>query len=272
MPAHIGKVAACLITRDRADLVTRAIASVQDHVDGVFVYDTGSTDDTVERLSVMEDVAVERGEWRDDFSWARNMSFEMPGDEYEWLVWLDDDDVLVGETTIRDQVARLGDRIDVFAALYEMGPGLSGERERVIRRDLGLLWEGVVHEQIPLPDAAAFYYIPPDELRWVHASHAKTDPDRNYRLLMSEISADRHAARSSSPRTLYYAAIETAYRWMESRDPALIDEVRSFFRDSLKGQPVPRPIPGGWLPFPDRVVHSLPGPICQLFRRASGAA
>jgi glycosyltransferase involved in cell wall biosynthesis len=273
MPVHGPRVAACLITRDRADVVTGAVASVRDHVDRVFVYDTGSTDDTVARLSAMENVEVEQGEWRDDFSWARNRSFEMPGEEYGWVAWLDDDDVLEGTTTIRQLVAALEDQVDVLVARYDVGPGLLSNRERVLRRSLGLVWEGAVHERILPGPSATVHYIPPHELRWVHEKHRRTrDANRNLKLLLREISADRDAARPSAPRTLYYAAVETAYRWTQSRDPALLDDMRSFLRDSLRAQPEPKPFPGGWVPLHENVVQALPGTIRQLFRRASGVA
>jgi hypothetical protein len=46
-------------------------------------------------------ISVERGEWRDDFAWAREQSFAMCSDDVDWLLWLDDDDLLAGAANLR---------------------------------------------------------------------------------------------------------------------------------------------------------------------------
>ena len=114
-------IACCMITRDRAELALRAIESVRLHVDHVFVYDTGSVDDTVERLAQLNGVTVERGEWREDFSAARNAAFAMPGPEYDWLTWMDDDDVLEGPATLHEIVAETAPTIGMLSAVLESG-------------------------------------------------------------------------------------------------------------------------------------------------------
>jgi glycosyltransferase involved in cell wall biosynthesis len=60
-------IAACLIVKDGAATIVRAIESVRPHVDEVCVYDTGSTDGTLELLTALAAqpglaVVVERGE------------------------------------------------------------------------------------------------------------------------------------------------------------------------------------------------------------------
>ncbi len=44
---------ACMIVRNAEDTIERAIASIRPHVDGVFIFDTGSTDDTPEILEAL---------------------------------------------------------------------------------------------------------------------------------------------------------------------------------------------------------------------------
>src|SRR5947208_827532 len=128
------KIAACLIVKDSAATIEKCLNSIRPFVDEINVYDTGSTDDTVEKLEnavdnwmtvcskcgdqrksltfsrdgdprdnlpktcVREDIdcdgdlapiplapiRVKKGEWRDDFSWARQQSFDMASDDVDW--------------------------------------------------------------------------------------------------------------------------------------------------------------------------------------------
>src|SRR5581483_9659542 len=104
------KIAACLIVRDSAETIEPCLARIRPFVDEIYVYDTGSTDQTLEIIERMnEDTEVEVegpdgeptslplapirvtvGEWRDDFSWAREQSFQMVSDDVTHLLWLDD--------------------------------------------------------------------------------------------------------------------------------------------------------------------------------------
>src|SRR4051794_22987680 len=89
------RIALAMITKDSAAVIDRCLDSVVPHVDEVRVYDTGSRDETVERVEARagagEPLAVERGEWRDDFAWARARSFELVSSGIDWILWLDDD-------------------------------------------------------------------------------------------------------------------------------------------------------------------------------------
>lgn len=116
---------AFMIVKNEAGRVERAIASVAGLVDEVVVYDTGSTDDTVERARAAGAV-VQLGYWDDDFSRARNESIAMA--RSEWVMVLDADEELVATpdeiaevrsmlTTLEpDQMVKVGARnvIDEF--------------------------------------------------------------------------------------------------------------------------------------------------------------
>ena len=121
------------------------------------MYDTGSEDGTVEHLEA-RGVTVRRGEWRDDFAWARERSFELVSPETAWVPWLDDDDELIGGEHLREFVAAAEPAHDGFALLYEYTRNEHGNtvvqlwRERVVRREGALRWHGAVHEALRRDD------------------------------------------------------------------------------------------------------------------------
>src|SRR5438477_616466 len=104
-------ISAVMLARDRARTIGLAVKSIRPYVDEVVVYDTGSTDGTVEivrRIAgtpgapvVVHEAGAELrpalfpdGGMR-DMAYARNLSFELAS--HEWIVWMDsDDEALVG--------------------------------------------------------------------------------------------------------------------------------------------------------------------------------
>lgn len=80
-----------MIVRNEAAHIERALASVLRHVDDALVLDTGSTDDTVAR-ALAAGARVERFDWVDDFSAARNAALSAAG--ADWHVVLDADEWL----------------------------------------------------------------------------------------------------------------------------------------------------------------------------------
>lgn len=149
-------ISLCIITKDRIETIQACIESVRPFVTEVNVYDTGSTDGTLELLDRLASEAgtpvhVERGEWRDDFAWARNQSFAMASPEIPWWMWLDSDDVLLRGDLLLETVAEM-ERKNAPGALiaYDyMGSGDASEFQSFFRvaRAHSASWRGIVHEQ-----------------------------------------------------------------------------------------------------------------------------
>lgn len=205
---HPPKIAACLITKDSAETIERAIDSIRPFVDEICVYDTGSTDETVELLEGLNDdvlyispegvfrrpiemssedlesgfqtvplapIRVERGEWRGDFAWAREQSYAMVSDDVEWTLWLDDDDEVVGAQHFRMLAAQAPPDLDGYIFMYDYARDEHGQcvcqlwRERLMRRSAGYRWLNPVHEvQVPPDRPAVLANIPPEQVRYVH--------------------------------------------------------------------------------------------------------
>lgn len=187
-------IAASLITKDRAALLARAIDSVRPLVDRTFVYDTGSSDDTVEMLETLDGVNLERGLWHDDFGAARNAALDMVGEDYEWVVWLDDDDVFVGANRLRAYIAEIDESRDglfltyVVQSSHEENFTTVRLDHRVFRRARGWRWQGHYSEALSLGREAQMRIVP-RELCWVEHRPARLHKSGHYLDLLRRVRA-----------------------------------------------------------------------------------
>lgn len=88
-------ISLCMIVKNEERFLPECLSSVKDVVDEICVYDTGSTDRTVE-IAREFGAKVELGEWRNDFSWARNQSLKMA--TLRWTLVLDADEEIMPES------------------------------------------------------------------------------------------------------------------------------------------------------------------------------
>lgn len=231
-------IAACMIVKDGAGSIERAILSVRPFVDEVCVFDTGSTDGTLELLDVLAStpgapIRVQRGEWRDSFGWARERSFEMASST--WLLHLDADDVLershlLGATVARAAAAGADGIVGQY--VYRVRPDGSMELAaalRIVRRAAGYRWVGRCHEELTPPAGVrpVEMIANPWGVRWVHRRSDAGEGGhlaRNARLLRLEVdepdarpAAWWHLARSIGGRESF----ECARRYLELTDGEL---------------------------------------------------
>jgi hypothetical protein len=143
-------VSVVLIVKDEERVLASCLESVT-WADQVVVYDTGSTDRTVEIARQFADVVVE-GYWDDDFGAARNRAAEHATGE--WIFSIDADEVFDGDPRqLRRRLAAAPAAIDVFAVLVQdAAPSVfdsidSSVGGRLFRRATGC-WKGELHEQI----------------------------------------------------------------------------------------------------------------------------
>lgn len=249
-------IGACLITKDSEATLEAALARVRPFVDHVYVYDTGSTDGTLDllaRLAAQESIVVEnetgrvlapdelatqepgepcpttivplapitveRGEWRDDFAWARERSFDLAraSGDHGWLLWLDDDDEIVGGEHLRTLAARAHPTVDGFVFLYEYAHDERGQcvcqlwRERLTRADRGFYWANPVHEVLVIDGRVPTLELVPAEVaRYIHRRPAgRYAPTRNLEILRAAEARATDAGEQPDPRTLAYLGTET---------------------------------------------------------------
>ncbi len=97
------KVAACIISGDNYDKieVAKLLQSLEGNVHEIFVNYNGKKKTEQEFLAEWQaltslKVNVKKHKWEYDFSLARNQSFDMvPKENFDWLLWIDTDDILV---------------------------------------------------------------------------------------------------------------------------------------------------------------------------------
>ncbi len=192
------KVSACLITKDEEDNIATCLASLDEFVDEVVVYDTGSTDATV-RIARELGATVIDGYWDDDFSRARNAALEhCSGD---WIAWLDAD-----ETLVCDNVAELltvlehaDPNVDGFSVPINnltgvgVGSGFVHSACRLFRR-ARCEWTGRLHEQVAgRGDHRGIQQVPLDKARILHTGYldetmrTRNKTERNLRVAQAEV-------------------------------------------------------------------------------------
>ena len=192
-------IAACLIVRNGAETIGRCLASVRPHVDEVCIFLAGEsidgTPEILERLAAEPGAPIrsERGGWNDDYSEARNRSFEMASADF--LIWLDDDEILEGGDYLRGLLdASLPDavyvrRVDVWQrelVQFQM-------RLRIVRASLGVRWKFPIHEELgSLPADARRSVADPGLVRVVHHPLRTPDRHRHRRLVEQHAGAFRH--------------------------------------------------------------------------------
>lgn len=141
-------LAASLIVRDEAENLPAALASLATLVDSVHVhvYDTGSTDDTVQIARDLGAV-VTTGGWADDFAAARNEG--LAGWSAQWVLMLDADERVVADgPALRTalEVAR-ADALSV-AEDHQVGTATFGQRRVRLFRPQRCHWAGALHENL----------------------------------------------------------------------------------------------------------------------------
>lgn len=246
------KIAACLILKDSEATIEKCLAAIRPHVDGVFVYDTGSTDGTLEKLAELNEqqtllrnqatgevlgspssyageiaeeiqsvplapIHITRGEWRKDFSWARQQNWDTVPEEYDWLLWLDDDDIIVGAEQLRGMTYTAPPAIDGYVFYYDYARDEAGNcvcqlwRERLVRRASGFRWQGAVHEVLVPEDGhpPQFVTIPPNLCHYLHERPSdRFEPGRNLEILEATAKKEEEEHGAPLPRTLAYIGTE----------------------------------------------------------------
>lgn len=190
-------LSACLIVKDEQDRLATCLASLDGLVDEIVVYDTGSTDGTVD-LARAAGATVVEGYWDDDFSRARNAA--LAACSGQWVLHLDADEQSQGDhaavradlsaRTTEDVIPVTIDNVDDHDVV-----AFSHDAIRLFRRLRGH-WEGRLHEQVA-PRAGAALRDPRSRspLRIRHDGYAEAamlergKADRNVRLAEGDLAA-----------------------------------------------------------------------------------
>jgi len=248
------KIAVAMISKGVGQEVPnlkRCLQSIAPHVDKVFVTLTSPTNMTSDAQRMLKefDVHITHGDFRLEiggeivdwvkeflkyepamkvgskiflFDEARNFAFAQVPEEYDWILWIDTDDVFLNADKLRS-VAELGQREKIeafyfdylYQAVLEELPGLPPEkwrirnvviqhlRERMIRNTGKFKWIAPIHEtlieQTPTNKSdnydCAVLHLATEEDR--AASLTRNLPNLEYAI---------YTTKGKDPRHLYYLA------------------------------------------------------------------
>ena len=210
------KIAVGMIVKDdtEAVILRRALKSVYKYVDGIFITGTKEPQKEIKKVCKEFNANWNYFKWNKDFSAARNYSFNVITKDYEWIFWMDTDDIVVGAENFQKSIAVAEkNNIKAIFARYlyqvEVDENLNVKqvliehlRERIIRNDGTYKWVAPIHEtlieQVPsgkadTQDFMVVHLITPEEMMnslW-----------RNVEILENEVMAN-----PADPRPIYYLA------------------------------------------------------------------
>ena len=197
----------CMIVKNEEEVLGRCLDSVKDIFDEIIIVDTGSSDRTKE-IAVGYTNKIYDFEWIEDFSAARNYSFEKATKDYQ--MWLDADDII---TEIdKNKILKLKQELDSSVNMVMMkyntsfdingNPTFSYYRERIFQRSMNYRWSGAIHEVIP-PYGNIIY----SDAAVSHKKLRRNDPERNLRIFEKLI----FDGKTLEPRQQFYYARELYY-------------------------------------------------------------
>jgi len=192
-------ISLCMIVKNEEETIERVLESIKDAMDEIIIVDTGSTDNTKE-IAKKYTQKIYDYEWTDNFSDARNYSFEMATSDY--IMWLDADDIVPKDTLHRIMKLKQNMSADTYMLKYSISNDPNNTfvyyRERILRNCTEAKWHGVVHECI-----TPFGKIEWLDIKIEHKKIKTGDKNRNlkiYRKILKQ--------RVLEPREQYYYSRE----------------------------------------------------------------
>jgi tetratricopeptide (TPR) repeat protein len=157
------RISLCMIVKNEEEHLARCLRSAKELVDQIIVVDTGSADRTVE-IAESFGAEVYHHAWEGDFSKARNIS--MGYADCDWILIMDADEELeIKDIPIIRHAVQEADFKVIAISVYNY----SAQKElytsflpsnRLVRRDAGGYYEGIVHNQLRIPDDDGSLRIP----------------------------------------------------------------------------------------------------------------
>lgn len=233
MAARTPSLSLCLIVRDEAALIEDCIASAAGLIDELIVVDTGSVDDTVERVRALG-AKVIHFEWIDDFAAARNVSLDAATGTF--VLVLDADERLqdgaadvIQALMSQDEPSTPTVYLPLISNVDRAGNPMGADHmPRLWRRRPELRFSGRIHEELGA-DLPHLRRVIDDRFRILHLGY---DPElakhrgkraRNVALLEREL-----AARPDDPRVWFYLAKE---RYAAGEDQAAFEGFERVTKD-----------------------------------------
>ncbi|PQQ47700.1 tetratricopeptide repeat-containing glycosyltransferase family 2 protein [Bacillus thuringiensis] len=220
----------CMIVKDEERTLEKCLESIKGIPDEIIIVDTGSIDRT-KKIARTWTQKIFDFEWNDNFSDARNFSFNQASMDY--ILWLDADDILLPEDyqKLLRLKQELHEEYDVVSMIYHAGFDQYNNvltsilRNRIVKREKNFKWCGVVHEDLDINNTYNTYESN------IVVTHTKGPTDeissRNLKIYEKfyKNNADKmnlqdmfHYARELHSHKQYRQAIEFYSKCLESKE------------------------------------------------------
>lgn len=208
-----------MIVKDNgeAPMLRRALDSIREHVDGLFITSTGEQCDEIKKITEEYKGVYSYFKWTKRFDEARNFNISQIPKEYIYFLWIDCDDVFQNADQIRSLVrdAYLYNQSAVFMDyLYMVDLDEHGnireiviehKRERIIKNDGTFKWVGKLHETLIEQHSENVTKVYRPEVKVVHLTtmdRADANIERNVEILEQTVKDENR----KDPRTVMYLA------------------------------------------------------------------
>lgn len=137
---------------EEALVLDRCLGSVSDYVDGIFITQAGpAKNKEVSRVAKAYGATESFYKWNDSFADARNYNFAQVPKEYDYIFWLDADDIVRNPEKLKPTI-EANSSVDTFSLWYLYAfdewdnPVVVHHKTRVLRNDGCVNWVGDLHE------------------------------------------------------------------------------------------------------------------------------
>jgi len=245
-------IAAAIIvkgTDDEAPLIARALASISGYVDAIYINLNHTADkpvsEKVKKVCEQYATKVFTTLWTNDFAGARNFIYKQVPKDYDWIFWMDSDDIVDYPNKIKDIANAAANSVHGIYALYDYAHDEFGNVTythqvlRLTRNNGAYFWkssfdDGEVSVHETLQENRTVTNVRTEDFKVIH----KSNPDRGAASLVRNIELlegmyKRMGEKGKvDPRISFYLA--THYFEAASRDPMLLIESKNLLTDYLR--------------------------------------
>lgn len=214
------RVAACMILGDsyvQEELINTVDSIKEVGIDKLFLAYNGKSRRTLQWLfdhlqKIDLPFLVQKFAWEDDFSKARQQSFDMvPKDEFGWIMWVDADDIIIAEKSLEELFESLDPYTQGIYLRYDYAVepdsgkvSVQQWRERILSTKVNWVWKYPIHEVATCPIGTQF--AKRDHIYIRHqrdADSARGARERNRRIVSKSLKEN-----PKDPRMQFYFATE----------------------------------------------------------------
>ena len=219
-----------MIVKDEEKDIIRCLESVIPHIDYWVIFDTGSSDNTIQVIKDFMKANNKPGElheseWK-DFSTNRNEVLEVADKKADFTMCMDADDYLKVKGNIRDMV---GPSHHKYLASFVMNDSMVFDRAFMFKNGHGIRYTGVLHE----------YLIAPPDMKVNLAKlsqvvvNASSSPLKRASTTQEKYANDAavllkdYERDPTNPRTVFYMA-------QSYRDAQMYDEAIKWYKKRIE--------------------------------------